>query len=206
MEIHIWDFIAPNVMPSSQTERKIVITGPGRSGTTFLMELLHELGYDTGEGTILKDQRAGWEYDQIDFSSTPEEVKLQLSQAPRILKAPDFSMILKGILGAGVIDIEHMIVPVRNLREAAKSRLSVGLDYMSNGTVDDQESVHAMMLGKCIEASVIFGIPLTIFHFPRIVEDPDYLYKGLIRTFPALDKHDFFDAFQKTAKPDKIKT
>jgi hypothetical protein len=45
--------------------RHVIIAGTGRAGTSFLMELLHELGIDIGRDRLIyhAEARAGLEYD-----------------------------------------------------------------------------------------------------------------------------------------------
>src|SRR4051812_2282217 len=85
---------------------KIVITGTGRAGTTLLVQILTDLGFDTGfklDARINEDARAGLERDILH------------PNAPRIVKDPGLSRRLRGYLAEGTVAVEHVIVPMRDL-------------------------------------------------------------------------------------------
>ena len=93
---------------------KIVITGTGRSGTTLLVQILTDLGFDTGfssEAPIDEATHAGL------------ETRLDSPNAPRIVKNPNLSRRLDEILTAGTATVEHVIIPMRDLDVAAASRV-----------------------------------------------------------------------------------
>lgn len=159
-------------------DAKIIITGPGRSGTTFITQLLTRLGFDTGyepyNEQIFPGIRAGceWVVGWYDLSKVQRRVNLE--NAPKVLKAPEWSLALKELFATETYPVELVILPLRDLRIAAQSRLDAGLHYLTDGTLDDQESVHALMLGKCIEACELYHVPYVILHFPKLVQDAYY--------------------------------
>src|SRR5688572_28074547 len=94
----------------------IIISGTGRAGTTFLLQLLTELGLDTGfpKGQVLDtNSRAGMELDIRD------------SHAPYVIKSPWLCDYLDDVLQGGEIIVYHAIIPVRDLYAAAQSRRHV---------------------------------------------------------------------------------
>ena len=200
-------------MTPTTNKGKIIITGPGRSGTTFLVQLLTRLGYDTGfepyNEPVAKEMRAGCEVQTQWFGLPIKEKRANMEKAPRILKAPEWSMALKECLFEEVYPIDHVIIPIRDLRIAAQSRLDAGCHYMTIGTVDDQESVHALMLGKCIEACYLYDIPYTLMKFPRLVADAPYCYRCLNEVFGwdnyEQDVQEFYDKFNELSDVDSIK-
>ena len=170
----------------------ILISGPGRSGTSFLVQLLTRLGYDTGfkpyREPFHDNIRAGCEYEHvdIDMNATVEEARDYMKTAPRIFKAPDWSWKLKDFLSKGYIEIDHVILPFRDVDESAKSRISVGLDWMVDDEVTDplvrlaiQKNVHYSMIGRLMEAAYLFRIPLTIVRYPEFIKSVDYCYQRL---------------------------
>ena len=170
-------------MSHTTNKGKIIITGPGRSGTTFLVQLLTRLGLDTGfepyKEPFSEDKRAGCEWQLDWFGLSIKEKRASLEKTPRILKAPEWSMVLKETFFEEIYPIDHVIIPIRDLRIAAQSRLDAGCHYLTTGTVDDQESVHAFMLGKCIEACYLYDVRYTLMKFPRLVVEADYCYSCL---------------------------
>ncbi|NIP54135.1 MAG: hypothetical protein GWO26_19540, partial [Phycisphaerae bacterium] len=66
---------------------------------------------------------------ELDLGSTVEEWKAELAVAPRILKSPEWALVLKGFVQAGILDVEYVFIPVRDLDVAAASRIDAGLDW-----------------------------------------------------------------------------
>ena len=98
----------------SVPEPKIVITGTGRSGTTLLVQILTDLGLDTGftsETPIDETTHAGL------------ETRLDSPSAPRIVKSPNLSRRLDAIIATGDVTVEHVIIPMRDLAVASASRV-----------------------------------------------------------------------------------
>jgi hypothetical protein len=92
---------------------KVIITGTGRAGTTFLMQLLTALGLETGfrdihEG-VYESCNAGMERDLID------------SSAPYIVKNPSLCDDLAQILQTGEYVIDRAFIPVRSLEAATQT-------------------------------------------------------------------------------------
>ncbi len=199
----------------TSTLAKVIITGPGRSGTTFLVQLLTRLGFDTGytpHDEHYNDKwRAGCEKRiELDLGSTVEEWKAELAVAPRILKSPEWALVLKGFVQAGILDVEYVFIPVRDLDVAAASRIDAGLDWQVCETDDyaykvmDQASVHALALGRAIEACLICDIPYTMPLFPRLVQDEQYCYDCLSKCFE-IDRDEFAEAFSGLARPEQVR-
>jgi len=99
----------------------VIITGTGRNGTTFLVELLTNLGFDTGfsvNDIVSKKHkvaRAGLEHD------------LRRENCPFIVKG----FFLEEELNRDDIAIQHVFIPVRDLYAAAESRRYVTRDSIS---------------------------------------------------------------------------
>lgn len=204
---------------------KIIITGSGRAGSTFLVQLMTRLGFDTGlepyKEVYDDDVRAGCEWAPVGITeeTSIEELRSIYMGGPRIQKAPAWAFSLKTALYNKVIDIDHIILPIRDIDASAKSRLDVGLDWlMDDDLVGEQRlkaqaNVHAMAIGRTIEAAILFQIPLTIFIFPKFVQDKQYCFKQLKKVFPELQQlyhyngqHDQFGKiYDELANPEMIK-
>ncbi len=184
---------------------KIIITGTGRAGTSFLVVLLTRLGLDTGYKPYIEDFnekiRAGCEYKL--FSSEPKRQQKLLNNTPRILKHPKFSHKLEGLLKKKLIQVDHIIVPVRNLKDAAKSRIKAGRRWKIKG-LDSQEQVLAWALGKITATAIEHNIPITYIHYPKLIQDPDYCFNKLNPIFK-LNKNKFYKEYNKLAGAKKIK-
>jgi len=98
-------------------KRHILVSGTGRSGTTFLMQLLTALRLDTGFDSNT---------DKIDeISNAGMEWDLRDQNAPFIVKSPWICEYLATVMIEGSLCVEHIIIPVRDLYDAAESRRDV---------------------------------------------------------------------------------
>ncbi len=167
---------------------KIIITGTGRSGTTFLIRLLGELGLDTGfdkkriEKELRKNCNAGLEQDY--------------GADNYIIKNPRLSDKMKEINKHYEIDL--VIVPVRDLKEAAQSRINYGEadgGLWLTDTPEEQEAKLAEQLGILTADLVLLNIPYKFMKFPQLVDDPKYTYDKLYQLFTMIPYNDFKKTF-----------
>lgn len=186
-------------------KQHIIVTGTGRSGTTFLMQLFTALGLDTGYTDPWQDRftncDAGMEWTRYDIS------------VPTILKAPGLCTRLDALLQANEIAVEQVIVPVRDLFSAAESRRRVSHNSPWTltsevpgglvGTRDPaaQEGVLALMLYSLIEAAAKHQLKLQLLHFPRLTNDPQYLYGALASVLGTIAYPQFLEAFAAVSRP-----
>ena len=104
-------------------KNKILITGTGRSGTSFLVQLMSFLGMETGY-----DKNVTYEQHP---PHNPRNINAGLENQPltnekvRIHKAPAFALVIDSIINNYKLD--HVIIPIRNLQDSAKSRVESGL-------------------------------------------------------------------------------
>lgn len=184
---------------------KIIITGTGRAGTSFLVVLLTRLGLDTGYKPYIEDFneniKAGCEY-KI-FSSDPKKQKKLLNTHPRILKHPKFSQKLDAMVKNNLIKVDHLIVPVRDIKQAAQSRLKVKRRWRIKGLAT-QEQVLTWVLGKITETAVKYNLPVTFINYPRLIQDPGYCFSKLSPIFK-LNRKKFFLVHNQLTKAKKIK-
>lgn len=205
--------------------RHIVITGTGRAGTTFLMELLTHLGLDTGfdEAQLkrYKDPigRAGLEYN----------IGL-LDNCPYIVKHPSFCDYADEIIARDDIVIEHIFIPIRDLYAAAESRRLVAKNNIQEASFLDkikfllgkskaftggllktnslrsnsQEAVLLKMIYKLMLAVSNSSIDITLINYPRSTQDAAYLFDKLQPVFKELDFTEFVKVFNKTVQPELV--
>ena len=189
---------------SDALRRHLIITGTGRAGTTFLVKLLTLLGQHTGfspetwNNNIYAPSHAGLEANP----SQPD--------APYILKSPEYCHYLDTWLGSRNVVIDHVIVPQRDLHSAAESRRAVSRNSAILtppgglwGTLDpeEQEAVLQRNLTKLFRTLHKWNIPHTLLEYPRLVQDPEYLYNKLTGVFPDMNRDSFFAAFQSVVNP-----
>ena len=186
----------------------VIITGTGRAGTTFLLQLLMRLGMDTGyteeSFEISLGSNAGSEWD------------IGRDDAPYIVKSPWLCDTLEEMIQQHDIAIDHAIIPVRNLHDAAESRRAVvrrappgtghGLPggLMYTDMADLQEAVLAAKQMKLLETLAKYDIKHSLLYFPKLALDSDYLLQKLTAVFGPLDPVEFLNAFNKTSRPGMI--
>jgi hypothetical protein len=203
--------------------KHIVISGPGRSGTTFLVEILTYLGIETG--FELKDIKSL--KDNISHAGLENDIRNV--NCPYVVKSPDFCDYANEVFKRDDILIEHIFIPIRNLRGAAESRRTVFREYMNSLPLykkiiraylipphvrgglwytyskkpGKQEDILLRQVYRLLLATADSTIPVTLMYYPRIVMDSHYLYQKLK---PILNtSYDyFFNCFKKAVQPELI--
>jgi hypothetical protein len=194
-----------------------VIAGTGRAGTSFLVRFLEACGLDTGPPDQFFDPRAraGLERNLLD------------EDAPYVVKDPWLFAYCDQI-DPGAIEVEALLVPVRELAAAATSRILQERIAMADSFWSDlpASDVHGVIAGGAVysldpvdEARILAvgfhrlilwatvrRIPLFLVEFPRIVNDGEYLIDTL---WPWLGAHCERDramrAFTSVADPDLVR-
>jgi hypothetical protein len=182
-------------------EPKIVITGTGRAGTTLLVQVLTDLGLDTGyapDAPIDAGVNAGL------------ETGIEAPDAPRVVKNPNLSRRLGELLDAGTVAIEHVIIPVRDLDVAAASRVrntAYGRDLHTFGGLfgtakaTHQREALALLFYELMYTVTRYDLPYTLLLFPRFAEDWGYTYDKLGFLAPDLPASRWQDALARRAQP-----
>ena len=188
----------------------IIISGTGRAGTTFLVQLLTQLGLDTGfadnaDYHMHSNCNAGLEWD------------IRQTGAPYIVKSPFLCDYLDEVINSGAVEIEHAYVPIRDLFSAVQSRIDVdrrtdrsaypggipgGLWHTNNP--DSQEIILLGQFYKLMQAITKHDVPLTLLDFPRFVHDPAYLFSKMSAVLGGIQYDDFLKAFKETVRPDLV--
>lgn len=206
-------------MEKFMPRRHVVITGTGRSGTSFLVELLTHLGLDTGyEVETLRHHRC-------ERSRAGLETDIRKPGAPFIVKNPWFCDYASEVVDRADIQIEHVFVPMRDLKAAADSRRAVTNEAMTQmsllerlqfrfrsspvtgglTTSDGQQELKLM--AQIYELMLTLSrtmIPITLMQYPRIVQDSSYLYCKLQPILGAITISEFDEAFAKVARGDLV--
>lgn len=184
---------------------KLIITGTGRAGTTFLVRLLTALQQDTGYDD------ANWKSDYFPHCAAGLERNISDPDSPYIIKDPELCVTLDDILHEGQVVVDHAIVPVRDLESAALSRVRVGgtNHAVPGGLVgtDDparQPTVLAERFHSLVHTLVAHEIPHTFLLFPRFVRDAEYAFDKLREAIPGLDRKRFMAAFAEIADPNLV--
>lgn len=186
------------------SDRKIIIAGTGRAGTTFLVAVLSDLGLDTGF-------RPGVGLDGV---SGGLERSIGQRDTPRVVKSPGLSTRLGKLLDDGIVDVEHVIIPMRDLDIAAASRvrvagygrfLGVRGGFTGTRSAARQKDVLASMLAELVWAITRHDLAHTFLEFPRFTYDWQYTYKKLGFLDENLTADDFKVALEKRYDPGEIR-
>jgi hypothetical protein len=183
--------------------RHLMIAGTGRAGTTFLVRYLAELGLDTylsRHADARVDTLANAGFEELPLSGDPETL-------PYVIKSPWLCEYVDELLQT--VHLDAVIVPVRDLNEAASSRVLVEKDAMHRGapwlsqhasvwdswgwspggaifSLDpvDQARLLAVSFHRLIERLVAADVPIIFLSFPRMVLDAAYLHRKLDGVIP----------------------
>lgn len=211
-------------------DHKVIITGTGRAGTTFLVQMLTELGLDTGytveESRQNVDRRchAGLECDLVerdrtrnfrDFLRQPKHAVghlLNLARpAPYIVKSPALCDTLAQLVAGGRVVVDHVYVPIRDLEAAALSRAFVGDAHgnlpgglMKTDDPSQQKAVLAEMFFNLVYTLITHDLPCTFLLFPRLVEDWAYTFGKLQYLLKDVDPDKFRRVFAAVADPSLV--
>ena len=153
-----------------------------------------------------------------------------MSSLPYVLKTPWLFEIVNSVAADPNCRIDAVIVPVRSLRDAAASRLIVErrdfyrelpemlqLDeaFAHRGSAAggclvslepiDQARLLATGFHHLIERLVALDVPVVFVGFPRLADDPDYLYSKLIQFMPGVSADQARTIHNEVVEPDKIR-
>ncbi len=189
---------------TSRAERsrsKIVIAGTGRAGTTLLVQVLTDLGLDTGFTSAATGDtrtRGGLEKD------------ITRPDAPWIVKGPALSSQLGALIDAGTVAVEHVIVPIRELDVAAASRVRntrYGTNLKTPGGLfgtpraTKQRDVLARFEYELFFSIARLDLPHTLLHFPRFAKDWEYTYTKLSFLDPSIPAEQWQEAIERRYQP-----
>ncbi len=189
---------------SPEKRHKVIITGTGRAGTTFLVQLFTALGLDTGYTAD------NWREDYLDHCEAGLEWDLEDPASPYIVKNPGLCQTLPAALARERIIIDCAFIPVRRLEDAALSRIRVGGQGRTPGglagTSDPREQKARLAEGfhQLVETLVAHDIPHVFLHFPRFASDARYAFAKLRPVLGAIGEEEFTACFARVARPDLI--
>jgi len=197
---------AQDARPTHAKRRHLLIAGTGRAGTSFLVRFLAELGLETHISRFGEDP---WD-DAAQAGLEDLPVAAGLENLPYIFKTPWAYQFIEQMLADSAIAFDAVIIPMRDLVEAAASRSIVQLQaihgrapwmaQMDNTWEDwgdtaggavfslnpvDQARLLALGFHRLVNRLVLAEVPLIFVAFPRMVQDTDYLIGKLRPVIPA---------------------
>jgi hypothetical protein len=183
------------------TGRHLFIAGTGRAGTSFLVRFLAELGFDTHLSRKADspswDENANAGLEDAPFLTENEDL-------PYVIKSPWLYAYIDALIRSGTFRADAVVIPVRDLAEAAISRSVVerraihqnaawmselnpsweqwghvpgGIIYSLNPV--DQGRLLAVGFHHLVQRLVAADIPIIFVAFPRLAEDSGYLLDKL---------------------------
>lgn len=183
---------------------KIYITGTGRCGTTFLMKLFTFLNFDTGytkfnyNKGIVENCNAGME--NVYYSK------------PSIIKSPGMIELFPDIVQHPDIIIKAVIIPIRDYKMAAISRVNhknQGGGLWNAIDEETQTSFYHKIIANYVYYMTKYDINTIFIDFDRMISDKSYLFNKL--SFILSEKNISFDMFSliydevaETCKPKKF--
>lgn len=167
---------------------KILITGTGRCGTTFLIKLFTFLEFDTGFTKM--------NYKQFIYSNCNSGMERFYTDPFYILKNPTFITDIKKIISDTSVKIKTVIIPIRDLKDSAISRVNHG--NMNGGlwnATDEQSQIKFFesILSNYKNVMTELNINTIFIDFKEMTNNKFYLFNKLK---PILDeKHIEFELF-----------
>ncbi|QKF94462.1 hypothetical protein QKU48_gp1004 [Fadolivirus algeromassiliense] len=179
---------------------KIIITGTGRAGTTFLMRLFTLLKLSTGfspetmNAYIHKNCNAGLE-------------RSNLNTSVKIIKNPTFMTQIQTFVNQKH-KIELVIVPMRDLNESAQSRVNNGKKAggLFNATdLKSQVAYYNKALDILKTDCNKNNIPILFIEFNKMISNSEYLFNLLKPVINNISFQAFNDAYIRASEMSKPK-
>lgn len=155
---------------------KILITGTGRCGTTFLIKLFSFLDFNTGYNRN--------NYKLSIYSNCNSGMERSYKDNYNIIKNPNFMMDIETISKDTSITIKNVIIPIRDLKISAKSRVKHGKKDIPGGLWNaenelSQINFYKNILTNYIMISTKYDINTIFIDFDKMINDKIYLFNKL---------------------------
>ena len=142
------------------------------------------------------------------------EKNILAPDAPRVIKSPRLSAELGPLLERGAIQVEHVIVPIRDLEVAAASRVRAasygrslnahgGLQF-GNKRAPQQRAALADVLAQLFVTIARFDLAHTLLYFPRFASDHEYTHRQLKCLDPTLTVDEYQRVMVARFRPEQI--
>jgi hypothetical protein len=183
-----------------------IISGTGRAGTTLLVRILTKAGLDTGFDA---------EHLSVDpVSNAGLELDIRTKPDCSIVKTPYIATYIDQVFADGEIAIDHAIICIRKLHDAAESRRRIQVLRHTDESVPgglwgvsapgDQETYLKDIFYRLIFHLTRHEVPMTFLHFPRFATDAAYAVRELSKVFPNIDPERLRSAYQSEVVPELI--
>jgi hypothetical protein len=181
---NIYNNIVANILYMSKSDiPKILITGTGRSGTTFLIKLFSFLGFNTGF-----DRE---NYKNFIFENCNSGMERNYSSEYDVLKNPAFIANIEEIYKN--IKIKQVIIPIREYEKTASSRVfnqssSINTNFVPGGlwnanNYDEQLAYYHKVMAEYVYYMTKYNINTIFLDFDKMISDEKYLFDKLKHIF-----------------------
>lgn len=174
----------------------MIITGTGRSGTTFLVQLLTLLDFDTG-------------FTEKDFKTLIHPVSLgglehdirRAGPKPYIIKNPWICDYIDEVLDK--VTIDHVFIPMRSLYLVSQSRRNNSKKGIIEGGMWDCSTFNSGVQENILSKKFYYlllklsktSIPITFIDFEKMFFDPRYLRSKLNPIFEQCKHNSGYDDY-----------
>ena len=215
-------------MDNTKPRRHLAIAGTGRAGTSFLVRYLTDLGLDTTLSR--RGDTAFWD-EEANAGLEEDLAAGDASGLPYVVKSPWLFESIELVLSRSDIVLDAVVVPVRDLVEAATSRAVLerqavhqaapwmveangswetwgttagGLLYSLNPL--DEGRLLAVGFHHLLERLTAAEVPVVLLAFSKFARDPKYLYRQLRPWLPSsVTELLAIEVHQKLADPAKVR-
>ena len=153
---------------------KILITGTGRCGTTFLIKLFSFLDFNTGFNKA--------NYKLSIYPNCNSGMEREYNENYYVLKHPTFMTDIDKIVKDTSITIKNVIIPIRDFKMSAKSRVNHGDQPGGLWCAEDELSqidFYKNILTNYIVISTKYDINTIFIDFDKMIKDKTYLFNKL---------------------------
>jgi hypothetical protein len=155
---------------------KILVTGTGRCGTTFLIKLFSFLNYDTG---FNEDN-----YEEYIFKNCNSGMEKGYNENYYILKNPRFIEDIENLINDNSLIIKKIIIPIRDYKLSAKSRVLNGDVNITGGlwnatNEEEQLTFYNKILANYLYIMTKYNISTIFIDFDKMINDKQYLFDKL---------------------------
>ena len=169
---------------------KVFITGTGRCGTTFLIKLFSFLDFNTGYNRS--------NYNLSISSNCNSGMERDYNANYYIIKNPRIMENIEHVIKDTSIKIKNIIIPIRNLKKSAESRVKHGKLHggLWNATDElSQINFYKNILTNYIVIATKYDINTIFIDFDKMINDKIYLFNKLKHILN--EKHIDLDTFSR---------
>jgi hypothetical protein len=207
--------------------KHLLIAGTGRAGTSFLVRYLTRIGFDTH----LSRAGSAAIWDESANAGLENLALPDLGDLPYVVKSPWTYQFIQELLGSPALEIDAVVIPMRDLMEAAASRCIMERQAMHSTlpwlrdrpqtwehfshtpggivfstTPVDQARLLAVGFHHLLNQLITADIPVILLSFPRLIEDAGYLHRKFAETLPHwVSEDESRVAHAETADRDKVR-